>query len=97
MYEFFIHGLPKKFIEYAACGKPILCITPPCLASKLCLEWKAGYHVLPQHVKEAADIIKVLKENKELKEHIGNNARGLAEHLFSLDHAAKMLRKVIGD
>lgn len=97
MSNFFLLSLPKKFIEYAACGKPILCITPKCVASELCVKWKAGYHILPQNIEQAADIIKILKENKELKEHLGNNARGLAEDLFSLDYAAKMLRKVIGD
>jgi len=95
MYEYFIVTLPKKFIEYAACGKPILCMTPPCVASKLCLEWKAGYHILPEDVQEAAGIIKVLKENRELKEKLGKNARRLAEELFSIEHAAKILKTVI--
>jgi glycosyltransferase involved in cell wall biosynthesis len=96
MYEYFGLAMTRKFIEYAACGKPILCITPPCVASELCLKWKAGYHVLPQNVEEAVGIIKVLKERKELKELIGKNARRLAEDLFSIDYAARTLSKIVG-
>mgnify|MGYP003681949311 CR=1 FL=1 len=61
------------------------------------MKWKAGYHILPRNIEEAADVIKALKENKRLKEKLSKNARGLAEDLFSLDYAAKILRKVIGD
>jgi len=38
---------------------------------------------------EFTDVIKILKENKELKEHISKNARRLAEDLFSLNHARR--------
>jgi glycosyltransferase involved in cell wall biosynthesis len=93
--EFLRIGLPKKFIEYAACGKPILCISPPCVASRLCLKWKAGYHVSPPDIETAANVIKILKENKKLKEEMSKNARQLAEDLFSLNDAAETLRKII--
>ena len=96
MYEYFIPTLPKKFIEYAACGKPILCMTPPCIASKLCLEWNAGYHVLPQDIRKVVSVIKALKENKELKEQLGKNARQLAKELFSTESTAAVLKKVLG-
>lgn len=97
MYEYFILALPKKFIEYAACGKPILCITPPCVASKLCLEWKAGYHILPQDIRKAVSVIRALKENGELKEQLSKNARLLANELFSTESAANILKKVLYD
>lgn len=88
-------GLPKKFIEYAACGKPILCISPRCVASNLCLEWKAGYHVDCQDVESAVDYIKALKSDEKLRENTGKNARRLAEQLFSLDSASKILKKIV--
>lgn len=94
MYKYFILALPKKFIEYAACGKPILCMTPPCIASKLCLEWNAGYHVLPQDIRKAVSVIKALKENKKLKEQLSKNARQLAKGLFSTESTAAALKKV---
>lgn len=88
-------GLPKKFIEYAACGKPILCVSPACVASSLCQKWKAGYHALPQEIENAVHFIRALKEDEELRECMGKNARGLAEDLFSLNHAADTLKKII--
>lgn len=95
MYEYFILALPKKFIEYAACGKPILCITPPCIASKLCLKWEAGYHVLPQDIGKAGNIIRALKEDKELREQLSRNARLMAKELFSTESTAAVLKKVL--
>jgi glycosyltransferase involved in cell wall biosynthesis len=92
--EFFIFTLPRKFMEYAACGKPILCITPPCVASNLCLKWKAGYHVDPNDVENVINIIKTLKEDKTLRERLGENARKMAEKLFSVERAVETLRRV---
>lgn len=76
-------------------GKPILCITPSCVASKLCLEWKARYHILPQDIRKTVNVIKALKENKELKEQLGKNACLLAKELFSTESTAAVLKKVL--
>jgi colanic acid biosynthesis glycosyl transferase WcaI len=95
MYKYFVVTLPKKFIEYAACGKPILCITPPCVASNLCLKWKAGYHIEPDNVENVINIIKTLKENKTLRETLGENARKMAEKLFSVEQAVETLSQII--
>ena len=95
MYQFFKIALPKKFIEYTACGKPILCLTPSCVASSLCLEWEAGFHVLPEDISEAADMIKTLAKDAELKKQIGRNARLLAQKLFSTESAAITLQKAL--
>jgi len=97
MYEYFILALPKKFIEYAACGRPILCITPPCIASKLCLKWEAGYHILPQDTRKAVSVIKALKENRKLKNQLSKNARQMAKELFSTESTAAALKKVVYD
>jgi glycosyltransferase involved in cell wall biosynthesis len=88
-------GLPKKFIEYAAIGKPILCITPLCVASNLCLKWKAGYHVEPDGVENVINVIKTFKENKTLREKLGENARKMTEKLFSVERAVETLSQVI--
>jgi len=95
VYEYFILALPKKFIEYSACGKPILCLTPPCVASKLCLDWKAGYHIPPEDFPNVENIIRIIKENKKLKMYLGKNSRKMAEELFSIQQATKVLRKII--
>jgi glycosyltransferase involved in cell wall biosynthesis len=94
MYEYFVLALPKKFIEYAACGKPILCFTPPCVSSELCLRWKAGYHILPKDIAKLREIIMVLKENEELRKQLGRNARRMAEEIFSTQHIANILKEI---
>jgi len=93
--RFFVFTLPRKFMEYAACGKPILCITPSCVASSLCLKCKAGYHVEPDDLENIINIIKTLKEDKTLREKLGENARKMAEKLFSVERAAETLSRII--
>jgi glycosyltransferase involved in cell wall biosynthesis len=93
--DFLKIGLPKKFIEYAACGKPIICITPECVASKLCEKWNAGYHVSPDKIEEAAHVILELKSNEDLRKMLGNNARKMAEALFSIEKVKEKLRTLL--
>lgn len=88
-------GLPKKFIEYAACGKPILCLTPPCVASELATTWNAGCCADPDDTEELANMIKQLKEHPERRDVMGKNARLLAENLFSINSATEVLKTVI--
>jgi glycosyltransferase involved in cell wall biosynthesis len=93
--DFLKIGLPKKFIEYAACGRPIICITPECVASKLCSKWKAGYSVPPERLEDAANIILELKSNEDIKKSLGNNARKMAESLFSIEKAKEELQAIL--
>ena len=88
-------GLPKKFIEYAACGKPILCLTPPCVASDLAITWNAGYCVDPDNTGEIASMIKQLKGDPNRIDIMGKNARLLAENLFSINSATEVLKTVL--
>jgi glycosyltransferase involved in cell wall biosynthesis len=84
--------LPKKFIEYAACGKPILCVTPRCVASDLAVAWKAGYWFEPNNIVDTVSVIKQLKDDHQMREKMGNNARQLAENLFSIRAATETLK-----
>jgi glycosyltransferase involved in cell wall biosynthesis len=95
--EFLKIGLPKKFIEYAACGKPILCLTPSCVSAELCLKWNAGYHVPRENVTVAKRVIEELKNDELLRERFERNSRSMAQALFSIECAAKTLRKVMFD
>ncbi|MCL4519251.1 MAG: glycosyltransferase family 4 protein [Thaumarchaeota archaeon] len=88
-------GLPKKFIEYAACGKPILCVSPPCVASDLATSWNAGYCVDPDNIEDAARMIRRLRDDQEERKAMGRNARDLAENLFSIHAASEALKEVI--
>jgi glycosyltransferase involved in cell wall biosynthesis len=93
--EFLKIGLPKKFIEYAACGKPILCLTPSCVASKLCIKYNAGYHEPNENIASAKRIINNLKNDKFLLKNLEMNSRTMAEDLFSIKSAAKTLEKIM--
>jgi colanic acid biosynthesis glycosyl transferase WcaI len=88
-------GLPKKFIEYSSSGRPILCLTPACIASSLCETWHAGAHFLPADFRGAAEFVKVLKTDESLRIEMGENAREMAFKLFSLENASGLLKEVI--
>ncbi|MEM1559967.1 MAG: glycosyltransferase family 4 protein [Nitrososphaerota archaeon] len=93
--SFLSNAVPKKFIEYAACGKPILCVTPPCIASSLCLEWGAGYWFDPEKMDDVVKIIISMREDERMRKALGKNARKMAEELFSIDNVAKVLEGII--
>jgi len=93
--KFLAMGLPKKIIEYAAIGKPILCLGPRCVASDLCLQWRAGYHIKPDKICKSVEIIRQLKDNQILRKNIGINAREMAKSLFSINSAAKIIRDIV--
>lgn len=88
-------GLPKKFVEYAASGRPILLVSPPCVASDICLSWNAGYRVDADDFDGAARKLRELSGNPGLTEELGENARRMAQKLFSVEGAADTLRAVI--
>ena len=89
-------GLPKKFVEYAACGKPIICVAPPCVASLLCEEWSAGLVVEPGDVEGLAAAILKLRGDGELRAEMGFNARRMAETLFSPRRVVEVFREALG-
>jgi len=95
--DFLAIGLPKKFIEYAACGKPIICVSPRCVASSLCSTHRAGFHVEPssEAISQIIEIILKLKEDVNLRNTIAMNSRSMAEELFSLEHGASVLESII--
>jgi len=95
IHKYFVATLPKKFIEYSACGRPIICITPECVASKLCKEWKAGYHIFPERLENVVHIMRELKSNDVLKKSLGDNARKMAESLFSMEKAKDQLQVIM--
>jgi glycosyltransferase involved in cell wall biosynthesis len=93
--DFLSSGLPKKFIEYSASGKPILCITPPCVASKLCTDWGAGLRINPQEIDNGIELIKKMQQERKLKEEMSLNSRKMAEALFSIEAAAEEINKIL--
>jgi glycosyltransferase involved in cell wall biosynthesis len=88
-------GLPKKFIEYSACGRPILCIAPKCVASELCNMWRAGYSVTPERIDEAVHVVLNMISNGNVRDSMGKNARKMAEALFSIEKIKEELRVIL--
>jgi glycosyltransferase involved in cell wall biosynthesis len=88
-------ALPKKFIEYSACGRPILCITPKCVASELCNMWRAGYSVTPERIDEAVHVVLNMISNGNVRDSMGKNARKMAEALFSIEKTKEELRVIL--
>lgn len=88
-------GLPKKFIEYAASERPILCVAPECVAGTLCEEWGAGHHVGPTDFDGAARILIELRRDAQRRASLGRNARAMAEGLFSEPGASRTLARVL--
>jgi glycosyltransferase involved in cell wall biosynthesis len=93
--DFLSSGLPKKFIEYSASGKPIMCITPKCVASELCKKWGAGIHVNPNEIDAGVIMINLLQKDAFLQKHMALSSRKMAETLFSIDAAAEELNKIL--
>ena len=93
--KFLAMGLPKKIIEYAAIGKPILYLGPRCVASDLCLQWRAGYHIKPDKICKSVEIIRQLKDDQVLRNNIGMNAREMAKSLFSINSVAKIIKDIL--
>lgn len=95
--NFLAIGLPKKFIEYAACGKPIICVTPHCVASSLALAHEAGFHVehFPEAIPQLMKIVVKLKKDVNLRNTIAKNSRLMAEELFSIENGTRILETVI--
>lgn len=84
-------AMPKKFFEYAACGKPILCFSPASEASNLIAKREAGIIVAPDDLNGFVVAVRNLRNERKKLESMGRNARSMAEELFSLTHAGEAL------
>lgn len=86
-------GLPKKFIEYAASGRAILLVSPPCVASDICSSWNAGYRVDAEDYEAAAARLRSLSRDPGLVKQLGENSKRMAQSLFSVEGAAETIRR----
>ena len=87
-------ALPKKFFEYAACGKPIICFCPEGEATELVKRWNAGVAVPPDDVEGFAREVKRLSLNNELVKEMGMNARKMVEAMFSPEKVGEELSRI---
>ena len=94
VFDPYILELPTKFFEYTSCGKPVLCIGQ-CEASNLIKEWNAGVVEDFGDVNNMAKIILNLSKNGVGIKVMGENARTLAEELFSLKKTGEKLDNIL--
>lgn len=87
-------GLPKKFFEYAACGKPIICLCPPGEVTHFVNTWKAGVAVNPNNPEELAIVISNLYKKMDLVNNLGKNSRMMAEKMFSFPKIGIKLNEI---
>jgi len=88
-------ALPRKFFEYIACGKPVICFCPRGEATRLVEEWGAGLVVEPDDVRGFAEAVRWLSENPDAVEEMGRRARLMAEELFSMEKMSERLHEVL--
>ena len=93
--DFLMIGLPKKFIEYASAGKPIVYLGPPCVAASLVREWNCGAAFSSSEVDEAGRFIESLLADPAYRDALGKNSRRMAESLFSIEGARRVLSPLI--
>ena len=87
----FSAALPKKFYEYIASGKPVICFCPRGEVTVLVERWRAGVAVDPDDIEGLAKALNWLSERPELVAEMGRNARRMAELLFSLERIGRQL------
>ncbi len=86
--SYYREGLPKSCIEANAIGRPI--ITTISVGCKdTVIDGYNGYLIPTQDAKALADKLRILIDNKELRQEMGRNARKYAEENFSIEEVIK--------
>lgn len=88
-------SLPKKMLEYMACGKPIVYIGPESEASLLIRKWKVG--LVAHNEKELYSILDMLGKRDGFLRDMGENARRVVEKAFSLDNIGEKLGSLFNE
>ncbi len=88
-------SLPKKMLEYMACGKPIMYVGPKSEASFLIKKWKVGF--VAEDEKELYTILNMLSKEDKTLITMGINARKIAEKVFSLDSVGEKLGNLLDE
>ncbi|GAG94319.1 unnamed protein product, partial [marine sediment metagenome] len=88
-------GHPKALIEAMACGCACIGAKSPGIQN-LIIDGKTGILVEPDP-QQIHNVVKMLLDNKELRKHLGKNARDYAVKHLSLDKVFEQYKKVFKD
>lgn len=87
-----VASIINKHGDYAASGKPVLNTQTSKEYCKLVEDYEMGFNCLSEKPEELAEKIKILAENEELREKMGQGARRCAEEKFD---RAKTYKKLV--
>ena len=82
--SYYREGVPKSLIEAAACGLPIVtCDSTGC--RDVVDDALNGFLIEPKNPEMLAEKLKILIDNKELRERMGRESRLKAEREFGIE------------
>jgi glycosyltransferase involved in cell wall biosynthesis len=87
--------LPKKLCEYAACGKPVICLGSYSEASRLTIKHEAGISIESEDEQIIAKSITTLMNDKGTLERMSHQARIMAENEFSYKNNEHILTAIV--
>lgn len=82
--SYYKEGLPKSLIEATAVGRPII-TTDSIGCKETVIDGYNGYLIPIKDSDALADRLRILFENKDIRQAMGQNSRSLAEKDFSID------------
>lgn len=82
--SYYKEGLPKSLIEATAVGRPII-TTNSIGCKETVIDGYNGYLIPIKDSDALADRLRILFENKDIRQAMGQNSRSLAEKDFSID------------
>jgi glycosyltransferase involved in cell wall biosynthesis len=89
-------GLPKVVLEAMACALPVVA-TGVCGNKDAVIDGKTGFLIAPKKPEELAEKIKILLENKDLREKMGKSGRERVEKHFTWKNIAKKVLEIYGE
>jgi colanic acid biosynthesis glycosyl transferase WcaI len=91
-------NFPSKIASYLASGRPVLAaIAPDAAAASVLRESEAAVMVAPEQPAELAREMRLLHDDRDLRDRLGRNARAYAEASFERGRALGRLEEVLLD
>ena len=87
------YWFPKKLVEYAACGKPIVFVGISDFIRTTLKRYSSGISLYPEELKNFRQVFRAILSDYQS---FCRNSRRMAEKEFSLDKAREKLKTIIG-
>jgi glycosyltransferase involved in cell wall biosynthesis len=91
-------GVPSKLYSILASGRPVVAMVPPGSEVATVLEEEqCGVNIVGDDAEAMAREIRRLKQDPDLAERMGQNARSALVRRFTLHHAAEQFRTLFNE